>query len=211
MNKKVSIWIVVIGILFLAIDIPIPFGDAYPKMQKAKELGEVFQANAKYFIGLRPSFDIFSDIIGFTLAFLGACTLIKKSWKFSAAMLLTPIATALYIAIPQLPYHFAGRDLYLKVVGFNFLVVFIEILIEYFVIHGIVKMTSCVQNKWNNNEMLIGWIVAMMSKGLLVCIVFFFGHTTFYYIYSVVLIGATVYYINRLFTTLNFIPEQQKK
>lgn len=208
MNKKLSIWLVIIGILFLAIDIQIPMGAAYPKMLKAKELGDVFQGNViNYFIGTRPAIDIFSDLIGFALVFIGSCFLVKKSWKFAAAMLLTPIASVLYITIPQLPYHLTGGNLYLKAAEYNFLVVLIEILVEYFVIHGIVKMTSCVQNNWHNNEMLAGWIIAMMSKGLLVMIVFFFGHNTFFYIYSLIMIGATIFYINRLLKTLEFKPE----
>lgn len=207
MNKKVSIWIIVIGILFLAVDIQIPMGSAYPKMIKAKELGDVLQGNIIHnFIGTQPAIDIFSDIIGFALVFLGACFLIRESWKFVVVMLLAPMASMLYINLPQLPYHLKGAELYLKVAEYNFLVVFLEILVEFFVIHGIIKMTDCVQNKWHNNEMLVGWIIAMMSKGLIVGIVFFFGHNSFYYIYTVVLIGSTIFYINRLFKTLEFKP-----
>lgn len=207
MNKKVSIWIIVIGILFLAVDIQIPMGSAYPKMIRAKQLGDVLQANIiNNFIGTRPGIDIFSDIIGFGLVFLGACLLIRESWKFIAVLLITPVASMLYISIPMLPYRLKGAELYLKVAENNFFVVGLEILVEFFVIHGIIKMTDCVQNKWHNNEMLIGWITAMISKGLLVGIVFFFGHNTFYYIYTLILIGSTIFYINRLFKTLEFKP-----
>lgn len=207
MNKKVNIWIIVIGILFLAVDIQLPMGSAYPKMIRAKALGDVLQGNIIHnFIGTKPAIDIFPDIIGFALLFVGACLLIRESWKFVVVLLLAPIASIIYINIPLLPYQLTSAELYLKVAEYNFLVVFLEILLEFFIIHGIIKMTDCVQNKWHNNEMLIGWIVAMMCKGLLVVIVFFFGHTLFYYFYTVILIGATIFYINRLFKTYEFKP-----
>jgi len=206
--KKTGIWLIIIGVFFLSIDIVIPMGKIYPAMVKSNEIGELFQTNViNYFIGSKPSIDIFNDLIGLAFIFLGSAVLIKRSWKFIAAMLLIPVASVLYVTIPQLPYHFQARDLYLKAAGYNFLVVFIEILIEFFVIHGIITMTSCVQNKWNNNEMQIGWIIAMMSKGLLVGINFFFGHNSFYIIYSVIMFAATVFFVNRLFKTLEFEPE----
>jgi len=205
---KKSIWIIIIGIFLLAIDIHIPIGEIYPDMVKAIDLGEVLQNKVSLnFIGTQPTMDILSEVLGFILIFIGAAGLLKNSKKFILAMLLVPIAIALYVIIPGLPYHFEARDLYLMVAGYTFLLVIIEILIEYYVIHGIVSMTNCMQNKWHNNEMLAGWIIAMMSKGLLVGIDFFFGQHTFYLIYSIVMIAATAFYVNRLLTTLDFKQE----
>lgn len=206
---KKSVWFIIIGIILLAIDIRIPLGDMYPSMVKALELGEVLQGNViSHFIGSQPRVDIFSDLLGYVLIFIGSGMLIRGSKKFFAAMLLIPIAIVMYVTIPLLPYYFVAGDLYLKVAGYSFLIAIIEILIEYFVIHGIVTMTSCIQNNWHNNEMLIGWIVAMMSKGLLVGIDFFFGKHIFYSIYSVIVIAATVFYVNRLLKTLEFRKEE---
>lgn len=207
-NVKSSIWFIVIGIFLLAIDFLIPVGKIYPTMVKATEYGDMFQNNViNYFIGTQPKLDLIPDLLGFVLIFIGSGMLIKKSKKFIAAMLLIPVAIVLYIMIPQLPYHFQAESLYLKAAGYNFLIVIVEILIEFYVIHGIVTMTSCVQNNWQNNELLAGWIIAMMSKGLLVGIDFFFGKHVFYNIYSIVMIAATVFYVNRLFKTLEYKPE----
>lgn len=64
-----------------------------------------------------------------------------------------------YIRLSLLPYRLENRALYLTSAGNTFLLVIIEILIEYLVIHGIVSVTGCIQNHWHNNEMLGGWIV----------------------------------------------------
>jgi hypothetical protein len=104
-----------------------------------------------------------------------------------------------------------GRDLYLTVAGNQILLITLEILIEFFVIHGIVILTNCLQNNWNNNELLGGWIIAMMSKGLLVGIDFFFGEHVFYVIYYFIFLGATIFYLNRLLKTLEFNPGENIK
>lgn len=204
---KSKIWVIIVGIFLLALDVKIPVGEVYPAMLKEETLGEQLQGKIiTNFIGSQPSIDIFSDLLGLVVLFVGCALLLKHSKQFIAAMLLIPIAAYLYIQLPLLPYHLDSRALYLRVAGYNFLLIAIVILIEYYVIHGIVKMTNCIQNQWNNNEMLGGWIIAMMSKGLLVGIDFFFGEHTFYLIYTVVMLAATVYYVNRLFKTLEFDP-----
>ena len=207
---KKSIKLIVAGILFLAINIRIPMGEAYPKMELVKEgLGEIFQGKViGNFIGTQPRIDVVPDIIGYILIFIGSMFLIRESRKFVIAMLLIPFAVFLNITIPLLPYHLQLRDLYLKAAGDNFLIVIIEIAIEFFVIHGIVTMTDCLQNKWHNNELLIGWILAMTSKGLLVAIDFFYGQHLLYFIYSLIMIAATFFYINRLYITLKFKTEE---
>ncbi|MBH1940576.1 hypothetical protein I5677_06720 [Mobilitalea sibirica] len=208
---KKSIWFIVIGILLMVVDYQIPFGKVYSDMPLTKELGEELQLRViNNFIGSRPMIDVIPDLLGYLFIFIGCFLLVKGSKRFITAMLLIPVAVVLHIVIPQLPYHFQLEDLYLKAAGYNFLIVIIEILIEFNVIRGIVKMTNCLQNKWHNNELLAGWILAMMSKGVLIFIHFFYGRDTFYMIYSVVLIGATVYYINRLFRTLEFNPEEAR-
>ncbi|HKL80118.1 MAG TPA: hypothetical protein VJ888_06745 [Mobilitalea sp.] len=208
---KKSILLIIIGILILAVDIQIPIGKAYPEMLEARDLGLEFQGKIiNNFIGTRPSVDIISDIIGYALIFIGSIFLTKKSKKFIFAMLLIPVAIYLNIVLPQFAYHFELRELYLKVAGNSFLVVFLEMGIEYFVIHGIVSITDNMQNKWHNNELLAAWILAMMSKGLLVGIDFFFGQKIIYYLYSLVMIAATIFYISRLFVTVNFKPEESK-
>ncbi len=200
-----SILIIVIGIILLAIDIQIPMGKAYPQMMKAEDLGQVFQGKViNHFIGTRPSIDVVPDLLGFVLIFIGCMFLVKESKRFILAMLLVPVAVYLQIMTPRLAYHFQAGDLYLKAAGYHLLTVAVEIAVEFFVIHGIVHMTNCIQNKWNNNELLAGWIIAMMSKGLLVGIDFFFGQKVFYYIYSLIMIAATFVYINRLYVTTKF-------
>lgn len=209
---KKGIFIIVIGLLLLAIDIRIPVGKVYPEMGIEEELGTEFQGKVKTnVIGTRPTADIISDLLGYGFLFIGAMLLLSHSKRFLMAMLLIPLAVYYYVTIPQLPYHLQLKDLYLKAAGDGLILVTLEILIEFFIVHGIIKMTNCMQNQWNNNELLVGWILAMMSKGVLVGINFFFGHGALYYIYTLFMIGATVFYINRLFVTLKFKPEKKTK
>jgi len=206
--KKLGIWLIIIGVFFLSIDIVIQMGNVYPEMVKTHKLGELFQKNViNNFIGSKPSIDIFNDLIGLILIFLGSAVLIKRSRIFIAAMLLVPVASILYAIIPQLPYHYQERELYIRVAGYNFLVVLLIILIEYLVMQGIIKMTSCVENRWHSNEMQIGLIIVMMNKGLLIGIKFFFGHNTLYIVYSAVMFAAAIFFANRLIKTLEFEPE----
>lgn len=203
-----AIWMIIIGIFLLVFNVKVPVGDAYPEMVIAEDMGSMFQNNViDNFIGTSASVDILNDLIAFALIFLGSILLVKKSKKFIGAMLLIPIASMIYIRLPELPFQMQGFDLYLKVCGYQFLYTILEVGIEYFVIHGIIQTTDCMQNRWHNNEMMIGWIIAMVSKIFLVMLNFY-GMKKLYIIYAVILIGSTIFYVNRLFKTLEFKPKQ---
>lgn len=192
--------LIAIGVIFLAIDFRIPIGNAYPSMEFIDELGLVLQDYIiNNIIGTRLMIDVFSDIIGYVFLFLGSLFLLRYDKSFIIGMLLIPFAVYLYIIIMRLPYNFMLRDLYLKAAGYHFLIVIIEILVETYVIKGIVNMIQSTQTKWNVNELLFGWVLAMISKGILSGIHFFFGMGLLYYLYSIVLIGATAFYLNRLY------------
>lgn len=209
--KKTGIWLIIIGVFFLSIDIAIPLGKNYPAMLETDQLGKVFQTNViEHLIGNKPLIDIFNDLVGLVFIFFGSAFLIKRSNSFITAMLLVPFATILYVRILQMPYQFQAEDLYLQVAGYSFVVVFIEILIEFFLMQGIVAMTNCIQNKWHSNEMQIGWIIVMLNKGLLIVIKFFFGHNFLYIAYSIIMLVATVFFVNRLLKTIEFDPEESK-
>ena len=108
----------------------------------------------------------------------------------------------------RLPYNFILRDLYLKAAGYHFLLVIIEILTELFIIKSVIKVVQCTQTKWNSNELLVGWVLAMISKGVLSGIHFFYSRGVFYFVYSLVMIGATVFYLNRLYVITKFKLEE---
>ena len=108
-------------------------------------------------------------------------------------MILIPCAIYLYFAIMQQPYYIiVHRDLYLKSLAYHFLFVFIEITIELIIIKAVIAMVELNQTKWNINELLIGWILAMISKGVLAGIQFSMEGTIIYYIFQI-LIGATIF------------------
>lgn len=210
MLMKKSILLIALGILLLAVDIRIPAGEAYPEIHEVEEgLGEELQKRIiNHFIGEKPGIDIVSDLAGYILVFIGAVLLAAKSRKMYFALIFIPVAVYLYVTIPMMPYNYEGRELFLKTAGSNFMIVFFEILIEFFVIHGIIAITDCIQNKWQNNELLLGWIAAMFSKGILAGINFFYGRGILYYAYSIVLIGLTLFYLSRLFATLKGKPAE---
>mgnify|MGYP000669027016 CR=1 FL=1 len=206
--KKLGNWLIIIGVFFLSIDIAIQMGNAYPEMVKTQLLGELFQNNViNNFIGNKPSIDIFNDLIGLVFIFIGSALLVKRSGIFIAAILLAPVTSVLYVIILRLPYYFQARELYVRVAGCNFLLVFLIILIEYIVMNGFIKMTNCVENRWHSNEMQIGFMVVMINKGLLIGIRFFFGYNILYIVYSIVMFAAAVFFANRLLKTLEYEPE----
>jgi hypothetical protein len=207
---KKGIILIAIGIILLAIDLRIPMGDAYPKMELVEELGEVIQGKIiNNLIGTRPMVDIISDVLGYILLFIGSIFLLKYNKKLILGMLLIPCAIFLYIIIMQLPYHFILSDLYLKAAGYYFLLVIIEILVELTIIKGVISVVQCTQTKWNVNELLIGLVMAMISKGILSGIHFFFSRGAFYFIYALVMIGATAFYLNRLYVVTKFKLEDR--
>lgn len=208
---KKGIILIAIGIILLAIDIRIPMGDTYPNMEIIEELGEVIQDKIiNNLIGTRPTIDVISDVLGFVFLFIGSLFLLKYNVKLVLGMFIIPFAIYLYISILRLPYHLVLRDLYLKSAGYHFLMTIVEILTELFVIKGVISIVQCTQTKWNINELLAGWILAMISKGVLSGIHFFFGRGGFYYIYSLVMIGATVFYLNRLYVVSKFKLEDNR-
>jgi hypothetical protein len=204
-----GIILISIGIALLAIDIGIPMGDFYPPMEYVEDLGGAIQSlTINNIIGTRLEVDIFPDILGYALLFIGALLLLKYRFKAIIGMLLIPYAIYLSIIIMRLPYNFILRDLYLKAAGYHFLIAIIEILIETFIIKGVVELVRCTQTRWNVNELLFGWILAMISKGILSGIHFFFGMGILYYLYSLVMIGATAFYLNRLYVVTKFKLEE---
>lgn len=196
---KNGIIIIAIGFILLAVDIRIPIGDTYPTMDLVEELGiEVQGKIINNVIGTRPTIDIFSDILGYILLFVGAVLLLRYTKITILGMILIPYAMHLYIKIIQLPFSYDLRDLYIKALGYHFLMTFIEIFTEFCILKGVVDIIRNTQSKWNVNEMYVGWGCAMISKGVLVGIHFFLGRGILYYTYSLMLVGATIFYLNRL-------------
>lgn len=202
---KKGIILIAIGIILLALDFRISVGDAYPPMEFIDELGDEIQGKIiNNLIGSGPKVDIISDVLGFAFLFAGALFLIKYDSKIIFGMLTIPLGFYLYITILWLPYHFVLRDLYLKTAGYHFLLAFIEILTELFIMKGVVNIVQCTQTKWNANELYVGLALTLISKGVLAGIHFFFGRGVFYFIYSLVMIGATAFYLNRLYVITKF-------
>jgi len=202
---KKGIILIAAGIILLAVDIRIPVGREYPKMEMVEELGEVIQGKIiNNLIGSRPRIDIISDVLGYILLFAGSLLLLRYNMKMVWGMLLIPFDIYLYLTIIRMPYVLALKDLYLKSAGYHFLMTAVEILTEFFVIKGVISAVKCLQTEWNINELLAGWILAMFSKGILSGIHFFFGRGIFYLSYSLVMIGATAFYLNRLYVVAKF-------
>lgn len=207
---KKGLIIIAIGFILLAIDIKIPMGEQYPTMDTVDELGIEIQGKIiNNVIGPGPLIDIFSDILGYIILFIGSLLLLKYTKATVFAMVLIPYAIHLYIKIIQLPFNFESRELYLKALGYHFFIVLIEIVVEFFIIKSMADMIRCRQNIWNVNEMYIGWGVAMISKGVLVGVHFFFGRNILYYAYSLILIGATILYLNRLYVASKIKLEEK--
>lgn len=207
MKNKV-IWVIIIGIFILAININLPINKPYPEMVRAKEMGQIFQGNVtENFIGEKVSVDVVNDLVGFALLFIASIMLLRKSNKFFGAVLLIPLAAFINIYMPAMPFRMNGFDLYVRIAGIRLLYTLLVIGIEYFVIHGILKMTDCIQNRWHHNEMMIGWIIAMISKVFLYFLKFY-GMNILFNIYTVIVIGCTVFYVNRLFKVLEFDPHK---
>ncbi len=202
---KKGIILIAIGIILLAVDIRIPYGLNYPEMEMIEEFGEVIQGKIiNNLIGTRPKIDILSDVLGYVFLFAGSVFLLKYNKKLVLGMLLIPFDIYLYITIMRMPYFLVLKDLYIKAFGYHFLMTLVEILTEFLVIKGVIAIVKCLQTEWNVNELLIGWILAMFSKGILCGIQFFFGRGIFYLTYSLVMIGATVFYLYKLYVVTKF-------
>lgn len=204
-NLKTGIVLLAIGIILLAVDIRIPAGQEYPRMETTDELGSVIQNEIiNNIIDTRPRIDIISDVAGYIFLFAGLLLLVKYNTNFVFGMLLVPFAIYLYIAIIRLPYVLTLKELYLKAAGYHFLMAAVEIATELAVVKSLISILRCTQTEWNINELLVGWIAAMLCKGVLSAVQFFFGRGILYYIYSLVLTGTTVFYLNRLYVVTKY-------
>jgi hypothetical protein len=202
---KKGIILISIGIILLALDIRISVGDAYPSMEIIDELGHEIQGKIiNNIIGTSPKIDIISDVLGYAFLLAGALFLLKYDSRIIIRILPIPLGIYLYITTLQLPYNFELRELYLKAAGYHFLLVLVEILTEFFIVKGVINIVQCTQTKWNVNELYVGLALALISKGVLAGIHFFFGRGIFYFVYSLVMIGATVFYLNRLYVITKF-------
>ena len=140
---KKYIWFFIIGILFLAVDIQVSLGQPYPEMTTDAELGEELQRKIiNNFIGDQPTVDIISDVLGYLLLAIGCILMLKVDKNFFPPLLFVPIAILLIFIVPQLPYKYQMGDLYLKFAGYTFLIGFVQILIEFLLMRGIVKLTK---------------------------------------------------------------------
>ncbi|CUH92167.1 hypothetical protein [Herbinix luporum] len=202
---KKALILLAIGIIFLAIDIQVPIGEDYPPMEMVDELGDEIQGKIiNNLIGIRPYIDIFSDTLGYAFLLIASLFLLKYNFNIIFAMICIPISIYLKITMIKLPYSLVLRELYLKMAGYHFLTAAFEILIEFIIIKGVISVLQCTQTKWSVNELMVGWILAMISKGVLTGIHFFFGRGIFYSIYSLVMVGATMFYLNRLYLVSKF-------
>lgn len=206
---KKGIILIAIGIILLTIDLKIPMGDAYPPMETVEELGsEIQKSIINNLIGTHPMVDLISDVLGYAFLFTGSLLLFKYNKKFILGMILIPCSIFLYITLMQLPYHLLLRELYLKVAGIYFLQVIIDIMIVLSVMKTVASLFQSTQTKWNINELFVGLILAMICKGTLAGIQFFFGKGIFFYIYTLVMIGSTVFYLNRLYVISKLKQEE---
>lgn len=193
-----GIILIIIGLIFGAIDIPVPMGVTYDTYTNSIELGEVFQEYViGNMVGSEVTIDIIPDIIGYLLIAIGIYLLVGYGRNLLITYPFLGLVIAKTIIIPYLPFLYNGKVLCYSTLSITFLGVIAEILMEYFLVKGLIKMTSTTQNERNNVAVRIGWLISVACK-VVIFITNFVGINYLTYIYGTIYIAATIFYCVKL-------------
>lgn len=197
--------LIIIGLLLGAIDINVPMGISYDKYISSPELGGVFQEYViGNMVGTKAMFDVLPDILGYFLIAIGIYLLTKYGNKLLISYPFLGLVIAKTIIIPCLPFLYNGKALCYSVLFLTFLGVITEILMEYFLVKGLIKMTSVIQNERNNVAVRIGWLISIACKTV-IFVTGFVGINFLTYVYGTVYIVATIFYCFKLFKSKDYL------
>lgn len=200
-----GIILIIIGLLLGAIDIKVPMGITYEKYISSNELGGVFQEYViGNMVGTEAMFDILPDILGYFLIAIGIYLLIGYGKDLLITYPFLGLVIAKAIIIPSLPFLYNGKALCYSVLSITFLGVIAEILMEYFLVKGLIKMTNTIQNERNNVAVRIGWLISIACK-VIIFVTTFVGTNILTYVYGTVYIIATIFYCLKLFKSKNYL------
>lgn len=200
-----GIILIIVGLLLGAIDIKVPIGISYEPYINSIELGAVFQDYViGNMVGTEATFDIMPDILGYLLIAIGIFMLIEYGKNLLITYPFLGLVIAKTIIIPCLPFLYNGKTLCYLVLAITFFGILAEILMEYFLIKGLIKMTNFMQNERNNVAVRIGWLISIACK-VIIFVTGFVGINFLTYFYGAVYIASTIFYCVKLYKSRSYL------
>lgn len=196
--------LLLIGILFLLVDIPVKTSVEYPEYEiltgDSYANGKETQAMVMYdVVGTSLKADVLPDVVGFVLFLAAGTGLFKKaSGKRRAAFILITIAAAACsLLIPFAPFLTSGESLYAAEYFLGWLTPAAEYTALFLLIREMTVVLECKQNHRDNILIWVG-VMASIICGFTADMTGFFQLTKTSRVYLVLEIAATVLYCIKL-------------
>lgn len=206
--------IIMIGLIFSTIDIPILTIASYPKytiLHNVEGMGEVIQEYvAVNMMGDELKLDIFSDLFAYLLILIGVCMLLKYNIKFIKVFIPLFATAFLYVFMKVLPFAYGGRQLIVYGLAVSAALVIAEILMEYFLIYTIAQTTSDLPNQRDTVLMKFGWIGSVLCRGFLYFIVLVGLERWIINVYIAAQIGFMAFCLHRMFRCRKYLKKQEE-
>lgn len=147
MKKRTSIILILLGVLWLLVDVKISTGLRYPEWKMLENYGtEIQRMVMGEVVGECVKPDVVSDIIGFILLAAGCAGFRKNSKRFRNAVILSGIGIVLYIFRMVMPFVLTGANLYGLSYATPFLVAAAEAMAVYLAVAGLIFLCEEVEN-----------------------------------------------------------------
>ena len=206
--------IIMIGLIFSTIDIPVCTIASYPKytiLHNVDGMGEVIQEYvAVNMMGNELKLDIFSDLFAYLLIFIGVCMILKYNTKFVKVFIPLFATAFLYVFMKGLPFWYEGKQLIVYGLAVSAALVVAEILMEYFLIYTIALTTSDLPNQRDTVLMKFGWIGSVLCRGFLYFIILVGLDRWIINIYIVAQIGFMAFCLHRMFRCRQYLKKQRQ-
>lgn len=198
-----AVILIAIGLLFLGIDFHGASGIAYPEFHVSGsvggyELSPSIQAyTTKNILGDQLRIDYLPDVVGCIFLLVGVCLLVRYNRRFLIGIPFAAAVGVLSVLLRTSGFLVQGPELVIWIILTYFPLAACELLLEYFVIYGVVGVTDVLANRASNTRMLFGWWITVICRVFITFLVFV-GHFGVSRWYEAVLAAATLFYLYHL-------------
>lgn len=205
-----AIVLIAIGLFFLGIDIHGVSGISYPEFHVTGFVGKfelspsIQVYTTENILGDQVKFDYLPDVAGCILILIGICMLVKYNKRFLIGIPFAIVVGLLSVLLRMSGFLVQGPELVVWIILLYFSLAACELLLEYFVLYGVVSITDALVNRASNTRMLFGWWITVFSRVFLTFLTFV-GHFGVGRWYAAVIIAATLFYAYHLIGARKYV------
>lgn len=221
----------IIGILLISMKSNIQLGNIYPEYQMSHNIIPAFQhCTLDLYYGITPQevwnpdtdtmevtdmnfsgfkVDIFNDYVGFILTFISMWGLSKRSKYFILGAITSAGAFILKAVVDILPFFLNGQALCYTVFFVGIAAFAARVLISYSYIFGVTGILSSVEFKRDRKAIYLAWFIAFVCSCAVSITTWLFSHVLAY-IYLVISLGATLFYLYKIYLLSDYVTGHKK-